>query len=224
MKLKDLNKLQVDWLSTLKGVASLLHDPGNTDSVYDVEDGLKNIKATQLAVDFVKSQPGVEPLFAERYLAPSPDLAALLQLPPDSLGYAYAKYLTDSGFDAEFYRKETVNSDITYYFMRVRQTHDIWHIVGGFSTDPIGELSLKAFELAQVRRPIAAIFVAGGLLQTLFNAPDRMGGFLEQIAIGFRMGAKAKPMLAQKWEEQWDKPLAQWRSELDVEPMEVYVP
>ncbi len=66
MKLKDLNKLQVDWLSTLKGVASLLRDPGNTDSVYDVEDGLKNIKATQLAVDFVKSQPGVAELFAER--------------------------------------------------------------------------------------------------------------------------------------------------------------
>jgi ubiquinone biosynthesis protein Coq4 len=205
-------------------VASLLRDPGNTDSVYDVEDGLKNIKATQLAVDFVKSQPGVAELFEERYLAPSPDLPALLQLPPESLGYAYAKYLTDSGFDAEFYRKEVVNSDITYYFMRVRQTHDIWHILGGFDTDPVGELSLKAFELAQIRRPIAAIFVAGGLLQTLFKAPDQMGRFLEQMAIGYRMGARAKPMLAQKWEKQWEKPLAQWRSELNVEPMTVYVP
>ncbi len=108
--------------------------------------------------------------------------------------------------------------------MRVRQTHDIWHILGGFSTDPIGELSLKAFELAQIRRPIAAIFVAGGLLQTLFNNPEQMGRFLEQMAIGYRMGAKAKPMLAQRWEEQWEKPLAQWRSELNVEPMAVYVP
>ncbi|WP_088893484.1 Coq4 family protein [Leptolyngbya ohadii] len=224
MKLKDRNKLQVDWISTLKGITSLLRDPGNTDSVYDVEDGLKNIKATQLAVDYVKSQPGVAELFEQRYLAPSPDLSALLQLSPDSLGYAYAKYLTDSGFDAEFYRKEVVDSDITYFFMRVRQTHDIWHILGGFSTDPLGELSLKAFELAQIRRPIAAIFVAGGLLQTLLKAPDQMGNFLEQIAIGYRMGAKAKPLLAQKWEEQWEKPLAEWRSELDVEPMTTYVP
>ncbi|HEY9826825.1 MAG TPA: Coq4 family protein, partial [Stenomitos sp.] len=63
-----------------------------------------------------------------RYLAPPPNLEQLQQYPPDSLGYAYAKYITESGFDPEFYRAVTINDDVSYVFMRLRQTHDIWHL------------------------------------------------------------------------------------------------
>ncbi len=31
------------------------------------------------------------------------------------------------------------------------------------------------------------------------------------------MGLKAKPLLAQKWEEHWDKPLLEWRTELGID-------
>jgi len=47
---------------------------------------------------------------------------------------------------------------------------------------------------------------------------------LDRIAVGYRMGAKAKPFLAQKWEENWEKPISQWRRELGVELAEVYTP
>jgi ubiquinone biosynthesis protein Coq4 len=32
------------------------------------------------------------------------------------------------------------------------------------------------------------------------------------------MGKKAKSLFAQKWEEAWEKPLAQWRAELNIMP------
>jgi ubiquinone biosynthesis protein COQ4 len=35
---------------------------------------------------------------------------------------------------------------------------------------------------------------------------------------------KAKPFLAQRWEDQWDKPVAQWREELNVQIPSVYMP
>ncbi len=66
MKFQDLLNRQRDVISTLKGLVTLVRDPEQTDSVYDVEDGLKNIEATRLAVEYAKSQPGVAPLFADR--------------------------------------------------------------------------------------------------------------------------------------------------------------
>ena len=97
MTLANLRQ-NLDFLSTLKGVVTLLRDPTQTESVYDVEDGLRHTKATELAVEYVKSKPEVAALFQERYLAPSVNLEALLQLSPDSLGHVYATYIKDSGF------------------------------------------------------------------------------------------------------------------------------
>jgi len=214
----------LDYLSTLKASVALLRDPGQTESVYDVEDGLRYTKATQLAIEFVKAKPGTAELFEERYLAPSVNLEALLQLPQDSLGYAYATYIQDSGFDPNFYRLVKVEDDVSYFLLRMRQTHDIWHIVAGFSTDVPGELGLKAFELAQTHRTMSAVLIAGGLLSTLFKHPEELDKLLDQIAIGYRLGAKAKPFFAEKWEENWGRSLQDWRQELGVETIKTYVP
>ncbi len=214
----------LDFLSTLKGVVTLLRDPAQTESVYDVEDGLRHTKATELAVEYVKSKPNVAALFQERYLAPAVNLKDLLKLPTESLGYSYAIYIKDSGFDPNFYRLLKVEDDISYFLLRMRQTHDIWHIVAGFSTDVFGELGLKAFELAQTHRTMSAVLIAGGLLSTLFKHPEDLDKLLEQIAIGYRLGAKAKPFFAKKWEENWERPLLEWRQELGIEPIKEYVP
>ena len=214
----------LDFLSTLKGVVTLLRDPAQTESVYDVEDGLRHTKATELAVEYVKSKPNVAALFQERYLAPAVNLEDLLKLPTESLGYSYAIYIKDSGFDPNFYRFLKVEDDISYFLLRMRQTHDIWHIVAGFSTDVFGELGLKAFELAQTHRTMSAVLIAGGLLSTLFKHPEDLDKLLEQIAIGYRLGAKAKPFFAKKWEENWERPLLEWRQELGIEPIKEYVP
>lgn len=224
MFLKDRQRRNIDYLQTLKGVVALLRDPGQTDSVYDVEEGLRNIKAAQLSVDFLKSNPEVAAIIEERYLAPEPDMESLLKLPKESLGYAYASYLTEAGFDPNFYRKIAVVDDVSYVFLRIRQSHDIWHIVTGMKTDVIGELGLKAFELAQTRRPMSLVLLTGGLMRTLLSSPEDLDLLLDRIAVGYRMGAKAKPFLAQKWEENWEKPLAEWRSELGLELAPIYVP
>ena len=223
MTLANLRQ-NLDFLSTLKGVVTLLRDPTQTESVYDVEDGLRHTKATKLAVEYVKSKPEVAALFQERYLAPSVNLETLLQLSPDSLGYVYATYIKDSGFDPNFYRLVKVEDDVSYFLLRMRQTHDIWHIVAGFSTDVFGELGLKAFELAQTHRTMSAVLIAGGLLSTLFKHPEQLDKLLDQIAIGYRLGVKAKPFFAKKWEENWEKPLIEWRQELGIETTKEYVP
>ncbi len=216
--------LNIDFLQTIKGAISLLRDPGQTESVYDIEDGLSKTEATKQAIAYLKTKPGVAAIIEERYLAPAPDLEALLQLPSDSLGYVYAKYITDSGFDPNFYRKVEINDDVSYVLFRLRQTHDLWHIVTGCNTDVIDELALKAFEIPQARRTMSVVLLAGGMLRVMFNNPEDLDRLLDRLAVMYRMGAKAQPFLAQKWEEGWEKPLSQWREELGIELVDQYIP
>ncbi|MGF1457631.1 MAG: Coq4 family protein [Leptolyngbyaceae cyanobacterium] len=217
-------QIDLDLLGVIRGAIKLVIDPSQTDSVYDVEDGLRNRRATTLAVEFVKERPEVAAIFAERYLTDPPDLNVLSQLPEQSLGYAYAHYLKSSGFEADFYRPISVDDDVSYFLLRMRQTHDIWHLVAGFDTDVPGELGLKAFELAQTRRPLSAVLLAGGVLSAVFKAPETIGPLLEQIAIGYRLGSAAHPFLAQKWEDHWARSLTEWRQQVNLTPMSEYRP
>ncbi|MEM6519294.1 MAG: Coq4 family protein, partial [Cyanobacteria bacterium P01_C01_bin.70] len=94
----------------------------------------------------------------------------------------------------------------------------------GFDTDVPGELGLKAFELAQTRRPLSAVLLSGGVLSAVFKAPETIGPLLEQIAIGYRLGSTAKPFLAQRWEDHWERSLDDWRQHLNFQPMTHYQP
>jgi ubiquinone biosynthesis protein COQ4 len=216
MKFQDLRRFNLDTLVVLKGALSLIRDPQQTDSVYDIEDGMKQSAAMAAATRQMMAQPEIAALAAERYLAVTPDIPKLLAYPPDSLGYAYAKYIDTAGFDPGFYRSMAVEDDTSYLLLRLRQTHDLWHVVTGFATNVPGELGLKAFELAQTRRTMAGILIAGGFLKCLLQTPDELDELLNNISRGYRMGLQAKPLLAQKWEENWDRSLSEWRLKLGI--------
>jgi ubiquinone biosynthesis protein COQ4 len=72
-------KLRLDLLTTLKGVVTLVLDPSRADATPDIEDGMIELKATQLAIKHIQTIPAVASIIRERYLAPPPDLAALDQ-------------------------------------------------------------------------------------------------------------------------------------------------
>ena len=207
----------VHYLTTLKGVVGMLRDPYHTESVFDIEDGLRDIDAYQLALERVQRVPEVRELMNSRYLAPAADVEVLAKLPEGTLGRAYADHIRHNGFDADYFRKFDVRSDLDWMLMRIRQTHDIWHVATGFDVGPYGELGLKAFELAQTHRPMAAVITTGGVIRYLMKDPDGLAGCLEYIAFGFRLGTEAKPFLGVRWEDRWEEPLVDLRRELGAE-------
>ncbi|MBU7584359.1 MAG: hypothetical protein KAF91_15830 [Nostoc sp. TH1S01] len=210
-------RLSADFKIILKALVNLYRAPANLDYVYDIEDGLRDSKAAELSLNWLKTQPEIAQLIQERYIAPNPDIEKLLQYSETSLGYAYASYIKKNGFDPGFYRQIKVENDISYLTLRMRQTHDIWHVVTGFNTDGLGEIGLKAFEMAQTRRTLAFALVGVSLLGILVKSPEQLPDLLEQITLGYQMGSKSKPLLAQKWEEHWDKSLSEWRTELGIQ-------
>jgi ubiquinone biosynthesis protein COQ4 len=215
--LGSLRNNQINYYRVFKGTMALFRDPEDTDKVFDISDGLRDSTATRLALAHLRANPEVAAILDERYLGPAIDLPALQRLPPGTLGRAFADDMLAKGFDPEFARPIDVTSaDITYVEFRCRKTHDIWHLVCGFGTDVPGELSIQAFRFAQVRLPLGPILLAGGLLQALINAPAQLPRILDEITRGWRMGVRARPFLAQKWEQRWSTPLARIRDEMGV--------
>ncbi|MFB2975261.1 Coq4 family protein [Microseira sp. BLCC-F43] len=210
-------EVRPEYINGLIGFIDFARDVTKTDCIFDISEAFRHTETNKLAIEYIKSQPGVGQLVEERYLAPTPDLENLLKLPKDSLGYIYAYNMKKANFDPEFYRKVQIADDMTYLILRQRQTHDIWHTVTGFGTDSLGELGLQGFALAQTHGPLSVAIMAGGLLNTLLTSSEHLTHVINIFVKGYNIGIKAKPFLAQKWEENWEKPLAEWRAELGVE-------
>jgi len=211
----------LDLIKELKGVFGMLQNPEATESVFDIEDGLRKAEATKLSIEYILSCPEMGPVVRERYLRNGvPDLAALGELPPDTLGYAYSRHLMSHGFDPDYFRKLDVCDDESYCIMRTRETHDIWHVVTGFSPSALGEIGVKAVELAQMRRPMAAVICCGAVFRYMMRDPDQLEKVLCAISAGYQLGIKAnKKLLSMKWEEMWDRSLSDIRAELGVTPV-----
>ncbi|MEM7755293.1 MAG: Coq4 family protein [Planctomycetota bacterium] len=208
------------YLKIMRGAVGMMLDPEHTESVFDIEDGLRTNPATSELLRFSAKDDGVKAMIAERYLLPEvPDTEKLKRLPAGTLGRAYAEHLDSMGFDPDYYRKIDVKDDVDYVMMRIRQTHDIWHVVTGFDTHPLGEISVKAVELAQTHRPMAAAICAGGIFRYMMHEPDKFGDCIETIVAGYHLGLRAKPLLAMRWEEHWTAKVEDVRKGLGVMPL-----
>jgi ubiquinone biosynthesis protein COQ4 len=203
------------YLKMLAGDLSL-------DVVGEMVFALLDTPSFDLAVKHLQRDPQSAALIKERYMAPPHDLTTLLQYPPDSLGYIYGKSMKATGFRAEdLYQHMPIYSDASYVEARLSQTHDIWHIITGFGASPTDEIGLQAFHLSQFPYPLAVSLLSSSMMSTLLLAPEELPTLLNAIQTGADMGKNTKSLFAQKWEEAWEKPLNQWRDELNLIPLKI---
>lgn len=210
----------LDYIKALKGFVSLLRDPSDLPSVFQLINGLRHTQAFGRMMTQLTEGEHTGPLVRERYQGATPDLQALKRLPVGSLGHAFATHMLERGLVVEFYPVIEVKDDLTYIEQRLRSTHDIWHVVTGIDVTAAAELGLQAFMLAQGVAPLGAALIAGGLVRSVFGeaAPglDTVS-LMDAVAQGWRMGRRAKPLFGQRWEDGWARPLADWRAELGIE-------
>jgi ubiquinone biosynthesis protein COQ4 len=205
-------------LLIFKSFFAMLAGEQTLESVDEMSAALIETPAFDLVAQHLKRDPACAVLIRDRYIPPAHDLNKLLTYPQNSLGYIYATSIKKAGFDPNLHSGMTAESDAKYVELRLSQTHDIWHIVTGFDTSAIDEIGLQAFHLSQFPYPLATMLIANGLMYSTLLAPEELPPLLDAIAQGWQMGKTARALFAQKWEEAWDKPLAQWQAELNIQP------
>jgi ubiquinone biosynthesis protein COQ4 len=214
-----LNQLSL----SIKGLYHFARHPTSRLTFTALSEALVRFRANHDAVAYMLEDPQAAQLCRERYIGRPYVIDELIQYPPGSLGHELAASMKAHGFDPEFYRDYYghgplhFENDEQYVRFRTRQLHDIVHVLTGFgATDFPEELGMQAFLAAQTRRPFSIALVGFGMLRIVLQ-PDELPQTLRRVADGFAMGYAAKPLVAQRFEDDWAKPVEKWRQELGLE-------
>ena len=166
------------------------------------------------------ANPIADEMLKSRYLSPTPDVAYLATLPDGSLGKAFERYLTENGLDANLLRESAFieahrarGEDVGYLAERGFQLHDLFHVLTGFNTTPLGEVRVVSFTVAQTPAPYPAMIIASRPLQMVLYKPELLPAVMDAITEGWALGRRAKPLIDVRWEEFWERPLAELRRE-----------
>jgi len=200
----------------------LFRDPSRLDEVFRIIDTLSDPRSgfstperKRMMIDAVRQKPGCERIFEDRPLAKEKvDLDALLALPAGSLGRAYAVHMRSNRLDPDFYTKLEPTDELRWLSLRMRQVHDIWHVLVNFHVNVIGEIGLQAFTAAQIPALFPPVIVAGGILRSV--SFGRLPETTDAVADGFHAGRCARAILTHRWEERWEQPLEELRREIGI--------
>jgi ubiquinone biosynthesis protein Coq4 len=209
-------KKHLQSLRMVAGLAAFLKKPDDLESVFSVARSLQDSALSAQMFRHLLANADLHALIAQQWRPPAIDLNALAQLPEGSLGAVYARQLQAQGLTPDsLIDPSPISSERDYVTHRLRETHDIVHVLTGFGVDGPGELGVQAFNLAQNRSPLAVMLIFGGLLSTLQN-DEPLEPLLRALSRGFEMGLKARCLIGQKLEEGWERPLEDWRRQLDL--------
>ena len=155
--------LRRDWRRAWRALQAVIDDPQRTDLVFEIIDGLAGSSFERSFQQFVADPAG------QRLLRERPDLLATLSdrerlraMPEGSFGRAYADFMEEGGLTADglveadavsaenLERPELDDPIRIYVGDRMRDMHDLWHVLTGYGRDEAGESANLAFSVAQV--------------------------------------------------------------------------
>jgi len=204
------------WRRALVALARILANPEETDQVLAFSNYV-NAGGNADRVRFFYDDPRGRALFEERRALDSTtiDLDALAALPAGTLGHAYATFMRSHGLTPNVFDgspPDVHDPHAAYVIQRMRQTHDLWHVVSNAETDPAGEVALQAFTFAQVGAPSAGILAAVGTLRGMRHTRR----IVREVVQMFRLGKRAEALAVFPWEDHWETPLTEVRRMLGL--------
>jgi len=203
--------------ATLPALLQLIEKPDRVSSALAILNSSYASPLAAMARDRLREDHAIAALARERYWGAWPGVETLGAMPPDSLGHAFALLLQQEGLQL-IDRPEGLESladDDQYLQLRARACHDIWHLITGFPNTLPGEVALNGFGARQLRQPGPALLLAADLMARS-HAADTVPDLADAVSFGLRLGGVCAPLLAQRWEEGWTRPLADWRQQLGI--------
>ena len=210
-------------LTALRAVRALRANPEDTRQIFVIFRALRGKSGLRLFARFATSSNG-RCILAERrsLLAVLSDQDYLAALPVGSVGRAYLDFMRQENLSADGLvmasgpDEPALNPDMLLFRNRMRDAHDLTHILTGYGRDPLGELCLLAFMNRHVRNP--------GQLLIIAMSWGRMAGEARHaVWEAYRNGGKADWLVDQDYEALLARPLDAVRRELRILPPHAYL-
>lgn len=219
-------------VEALVALSRLIRDPNDTEQAFRVVRALDGAHADRLMARFAASEGGAR-LLAERpsLLAALSDREALAAMPEGSLGRAYLAFCDGEGItpgglvEASMLEdRDLLEPRFRYMADRLRDSHDLWHVVTGYRTDLLGENAVLAFTAAQTGSVGVGVLAAAGYLRSYRLRAEIGRAGRELVRSAWQRGKRAAWLPAVVFEELLDQPLEAVRARLGVGSPPTYAP
>ncbi|PRQ06251.1 Coq4 family protein [Enhygromyxa salina] len=143
------------------------------------------------------------------------------RLPIESFGYNvwHHFYVNDLLEDIELQPSRLRwDADTEYAKARYRSSHDMRHVMLGLGVELHEEVSLQAFQFAQLPQKLSALVVVLGAVKLLFV--DRSWWrFFAWAPRAWRAGKRGRPLHCVRFEDLWERPLDELRERYAITPI-----
>jgi ubiquinone biosynthesis protein COQ4 len=219
--------LRIEWRLAFKALIGLARDTGRTDHVFTIISSLSGDTLERTYQAFKRTAHG------KRLLGERPDLMALLSdrarleaMPAGSLGREYLRFMDRGKITATgLVNAQTAGVDPNahldldprrrYVADRLRDMHDLWHVLTDYGADDTGEIANLWFSVGQFGNPGMA-FIA------FFGVVDGLGHGRADWALycyrAYVRGRKAARLVSEPIEEMLELPIDEARRRLRIRP------
>ncbi|HSI16124.1 MAG TPA: Coq4 family protein [Sphingomonas sp.] len=219
-----------DWPTAFDAIRKLLANGDDTTQVFRIMRSL-NVGATPKSyAQFIATEEGGRMAYERVELAQvlsQPGFAR--QFAPGTVGAAYNHFLESTGYSADglaevskINREEDMPHPYAWFGRRVRDTHDIWHVMTGYKADEsLGEAALVAFSYAQVGGLGWAFIGGAAALKSLRVTKGTL--FARAVWEGYRRGRKAKWLAGEDYLKLLAEPIDTARARLGLSEPVAYL-
>lgn len=205
-------------------------DPEATGEVFKMINALQGVGSNRVFNRMKITLDG------EAMIAEKPDLVAALSdrdtlraMPDGSLGRRYLKFMEDEGLapgmlldasDEAPTRGQGQSDEERWLGNRLRDMHDIYHVMTGYGRDPLGELCVLSFSNQQTRSRGIAFLIKMAEYGEGKLTPNRD---MHAAIMEGRSHSKSAAWFPEiRWEEKLNQPLDKLREEFGVVPPKTY--
>ncbi|MBU6251848.1 MAG: hypothetical protein KGN98_01495 [Alphaproteobacteria bacterium] len=201
----------------------LVANKEDTEQVFHIAECLPSKVFFDQAKAFCASDKGRALMENERYLpALLDDHETLLKLPANSVAHAYVAFMRREGLTAaglveesERVRRPQYGDQMEWYGHRLRDTHDLVHVLTGFGRDALGEQCALAFSYGQ-DRGWTAFFLAWAGAAEIWRRVKVDAPVFKAVGEAQRMGKAAQRIVEQDIRALLAEPLDAARKRLNI--------
>ena len=218
-------------IKALKHFNKLIADKEDTEQVFHIIEAMKGKKGHRQAWDFIKSETGQDFINRQVNIPQMLDNhAAWADLPENTVGRKYIAFmeregLTAAGLVEESHKwapPEARPKDLTeWYFDRLRDTHDLFHVLTGYGRDALGEASLLGFSYAQ-NHNLGIKFIAYAGARQIKKVSGTKAPVMEAVREGERNGRAALKLAHMDVEQVMREDIDEARARLKIAKPVVY--
>lgn len=216
-------------LTALRAFGRLIRDKEDTAQVFRIMQALSGKSVSRGYHRMLRTSEGARQAFIHTEMAERlHDRAWLQSFADGTVGAAYRQFVDARGFTAEGLaevEREVVPfidapHPVVWYSRRLRDIHDIWHVLTGYGTDALGEACVVSFSYGQTGNLGFALIGWGAARE--IRREDQTVPARRAVLQAWRHGRSAAWLPALDYEALFAEPLAAARTRLGIAEPSVY--